>query len=91
MARKPAVASCCTVLPGTGKTFIAQATAGECNAHFISLDIHRILDMYIGQSEKNLHELFETARRHAPTIIFIDELDAIGEPGSKHSLPTLGL
>ena len=64
--------------PGTGKTFIAQATAGECNAHFISLDIHRILDMYIGQSEKNLHELFETARRHAPTIIFIDELDAIG-------------
>ncbi|MFD1395941.1 AAA family ATPase [Kroppenstedtia eburnea] len=64
--------------PGCGKTFIARATAGECNAHFISLDIHRILDMYIGQSEKNLHELFETARRHAPTIIFIDELDAIG-------------
>ncbi|MBH8593256.1 AAA family ATPase [Paenactinomyces guangxiensis] len=64
--------------PGCGKTFIARATAGECHANFVSINIHDILDMYIGQSEKNLHEIFERAREKTPTIIFIDELDAIG-------------
>ncbi|WP_044640002.1 ATP-binding protein [Risungbinella massiliensis] len=64
--------------PGCGKTHIARATAGECNANFISINIHDILDMYIGQSERNLHSIFETARRNSPTIIFIDELDALG-------------
>jgi SpoVK/Ycf46/Vps4 family AAA+-type ATPase len=64
--------------PGCGKTHIARATAGECNAYFVSINIHDILDMYIGQSERNLHEIFETARAKAPAIIFIDEIDAIG-------------
>ncbi|TCS94191.1 ATP-binding protein [Hazenella coriacea] len=64
--------------PGCGKTHIARATAGECNAHFVSINIHDILDMYIGQSERNLHDIFETARQKRPSIIFIDELDAIG-------------
>jgi SpoVK/Ycf46/Vps4 family AAA+-type ATPase len=64
--------------PGCGKTHIARATAGECKAHFVSINIHDILDMYIGQSEKNLHAIFETARQKSPAIIFIDELDAIG-------------
>lgn len=64
--------------PGCGKTHIARATAGECNAHFVSINIHDILDMYIGQSERNLHDIFETARQKRPAIIFIDELDAIG-------------
>lgn len=64
--------------PGCGKTYIARATAGECGAHFVSINIHDILDMYIGQSERNLHSIFETARTKSPAIIFIDELDAIG-------------
>lgn len=64
--------------PGCGKTFIARATAGECNARFINIAINDVLDMWLGNSEKNLHKLFELARRNTPAIIFIDELDAIG-------------
>lgn len=70
--------------PGCGKTFLARATAGECNAHFINISIHDILDMYIGNSEKNLHNIFELARSHTPAIIFIDELDALG--GSRQQM-----
>lgn len=70
--------------PGCGKTFISMATAGECNANFISISITDILDMYIGESEKNLHAIFETARLKAPSIIFIDEIDAIG--GSRQNM-----
>jgi transitional endoplasmic reticulum ATPase len=70
--------------PGCGKTFIARATAGECKARFISIAINDILDMYIGNSEKNLHQMFELARRHRPAIIFIDELDALG--GSRQQM-----
>jgi len=64
--------------PGCGKTFIAKATAGEINAKFISIGLHDILDMWIGNSEKNLHEIFEMARRNAPCVLFFDEVDAIG-------------
>lgn len=64
--------------PGCGKTFIARATAGECNARFINISINDVLDMWLGNSEKNLHRLFELARANTPAIIFIDELDAIG-------------
>jgi SpoVK/Ycf46/Vps4 family AAA+-type ATPase len=64
--------------PGCGKTFIARALAGEMGAAFLSLTLADVLDMYIGQSERNLHELFETARRHAPCVVFLDELDALG-------------
>ena len=56
--------------PGCGKTFIAKATAGEINAKFINIGLHDILDMWIGNSEKNLHELFEMARRNAPSVLF---------------------
>ena len=70
--------------PGCGKTFLAKATAGECKANFINIAINDILDMYIGNSEKNLHAIFEKARSHTPTIIFIDELDAIG--GSRQQM-----
>lgn len=70
--------------PGCGKTFIARATAGECKARFINIAINDILDMYIGNSEKNLHQIFELARRHRPAIIFIDELDALG--GSRQQM-----
>lgn len=64
--------------PGCGKTFIAKATAGEINAKFISIGLHDILDMWIGNSEKNLHEIFELARKNAPCVLFFDEVDAIG-------------
>ncbi len=70
--------------PGCGKTFLARATAGECSANFINIAINDILDMYIGNSEKNLHQFFEKAREHTPTIVFIDELDAIG--GSRQQM-----
>ena len=64
--------------PGCGKTHIARATAGEIEANFINVGINDILDMWIGNSEKNLHEIFETARRNKPCVIFIDEIDALG-------------
>ncbi len=64
--------------PGCGKTYIARATAGEINARFISIGLHDILDMWVGNSEKNLHGIFEIARQHAPCVLFFDEVDAIG-------------
>ena len=63
--------------PGCGKTLLARATAGEIQAAFISIGIHQILDMWIGNSEKRMHELFESARRHAPAVLFFDEVDAL--------------
>ena len=64
--------------PGCGKTFIAKATAGEINAKFINIGLHDILDMWIGNSEKNLHEIFQVARNNTPCVLFFDEVDAIG-------------
>ncbi len=64
--------------PGCGKTFIAKATAGEIDAKFISLGLHDILDMWVGSSEKNLHEVFQAARKNTPCVLFIDEVDALG-------------
>lgn len=73
--------------PGCGKTFIAKATAGEVNVPFINVALNDILDMWIGNSEKNLHEIFETARQHKPCVLFIDEIDALGASRAdmKHS------
>jgi transitional endoplasmic reticulum ATPase len=64
--------------PGCGKTFLAKATAGQVNAKFISVGLNDILDMWVGNSEKNLHEIFELARYNTPCILFIDEIDALG-------------
>ncbi|GIG86491.1 ATP-binding protein [Plantactinospora endophytica] len=69
--------------PGCGKTFLAKAIAGEMGAKFISLSIVDVLDMWIGNSERNLHELFQTARRSAPCVLFLDEVDALGHKRSK--------
>jgi SpoVK/Ycf46/Vps4 family AAA+-type ATPase len=68
--------------PGCGKTFIARATAGELGARFVSVGLADVLDMYIGQSERNLHEIFEQARRHRPCVLFFDEIDALGRKRS---------
>jgi len=64
--------------PGCGKTYLAKATAGEINAGFINVGLNDILDMYIGNSEKNLHEFFEEARDNTPCVLFFDEIDALG-------------
>ena len=64
--------------PGCGKTHLARATAGEIRAGFISVGISDVLDMWIGNSERNLHELFEQARRNRPCVLFFDEVDALG-------------
>ena len=64
--------------PGCGKTYLARATAGEIEAGFISVGINDVLDMWIGNSERNLHELFETARANKPCVLFFDEVDALG-------------
>ena len=64
--------------PGCGKTFIARAVAGELGARFISVGLSDVLDMWIGSSEKNIHEMFERARRKAPCVLFFDEIDALG-------------
>jgi len=64
--------------PGCGKTHLARATAGEIGAGFISVGINDVLDMWIGSSERNLHEIFEQARANTPCVIFFDEVDALG-------------
>ncbi|MFG2331050.1 AAA family ATPase [Streptomyces sp. NPDC048604] len=69
--------------PGCGKTFIARAVAGELGAGFMSVSLSDILDMYIGTSEKNVHGIFEAARRQAPCVVFLDELDALGAKRSR--------
>jgi ATP-dependent 26S proteasome regulatory subunit len=64
--------------PGCGKTYLARATAGEIKAAFISVGINDVLDMWIGNSERNLHSLFEQARQNKPCVLFFDEVDALG-------------
>lgn len=69
--------------PGCGKTFIARAVAGELGASFLSVSVNDVLDMWIGNSERNMHEVFATARRKAPCVVFLDELDALGGKRSR--------
>ena len=69
--------------PGCGKTFIARAAAGELGASFFAVGMSDVLDMWLGQSERRLHGLFENARRNAPCVLFLDELDALGRKRSQ--------
>lgn len=72
--------------PGCGKTHLARAVAGELGASFFSVGLNDILDMYIGVSERNLSDLFGMARSKAPSVLFIDEIDALGaKRGSSNS------
>jgi len=64
--------------PGCGKTHLARATAGEIGANFYILSLNEVLSMWLGESEKQLAKLFKTARETAPSVIFIDEVDALG-------------
>ncbi|MBW3016229.1 CDC48 family AAA ATPase [Candidatus Woesearchaeota archaeon] len=63
--------------PGTGKTLLAIAVANETNAHFLLINGPEIMSKFYGQSEENLRKKFEEAEKNAPSIIFIDEIDAI--------------
>ena len=74
--------------PGCGKTYIARATAGEINAGFLAIGINDVLDMWIGNSEKNLHALFDQARRNKPCVLFFDEVDALA--ASRSDMRTSG-
>ncbi len=71
--------------PGCGKTFMARAIAGECNADFQAVGISDVLNMWIGESERNLAAIFEQARSRVPCVLFFDELDALAYSRSKSS------
>ncbi len=64
--------------PGCGKTLLARATAGEIQANFLSVGLNDVLDMWVGASEKNLHDIFQQARLNTPCVLFFDEIDALG-------------
>jgi transitional endoplasmic reticulum ATPase len=63
--------------PGCGKTHLARATAGEIDSNFMSIGINDVLEMWIGSSERNLHSLFQQARKNRPCVLFFDEVDAL--------------
>jgi transitional endoplasmic reticulum ATPase len=63
--------------PGTGKTLMAKAVANETNAHFISINAPEIMSKFVGEAEQRIRDIFKEAEENAPSIIFIDEIDAI--------------
>jgi ATP-dependent metalloprotease len=63
--------------PGTGKTLIARALANECGANFYYKSGSELEDMFVGESSKKIKKLFTTAKKNAPAIIFIDEIDSV--------------
>lgn len=65
--------------PGCGKTYIAKAVAGELGASFYHVGLSDVLDMFIGSSERNISALFDIARRNSPCVLFLDEVDALGQ------------
>src|SRR2546428_5136884 len=69
--------------PGTGKTLIARVVASEVDAHYIRVDGPEIIHRFYGESEARLREIFDEAQRKAPSIIFLDELDAIAPKRSE--------
>jgi cell division protease FtsH len=64
--------------PGTGKTLLARAVAGEAGVPFFSISGSEFVEMFVGVGASRVRDLFETAKKHAPSIIFVDEIDAVG-------------
>ena len=64
--------------PGTGKTLLARAVAGEAGVQFLSISGSDFVEMYVGVGASRVRDLFEQAKKVAPAIIFIDEIDAVG-------------
>src|SRR5699024_9918788 len=64
--------------PGTGKTLLAQAVAGEAGKPFFSISGSDVVEMFVGVGASRVRDLFENAKKNAPCIIFIDEIDAVG-------------
>lgn len=64
--------------PGTGKTLLARAVAGEAGAPFLSISGSDFVEMYVGVGASRVRDLFEQAKKKAPAIVFIDEIDAVG-------------
>ena len=64
--------------PGTGKTLLARAVAGEAGAPFLSISVSDFVEMYVGVGASRVRDLFEQAKKKAPAIVFIDEIDAVG-------------
>lgn len=71
--------------PGCGKTLVARAIAGELSATFVAVGISDVLNMWVGESERNLAAIFEKARAERPAVLFFDELDALAYARSKAS------
>lgn len=72
--------------PGTGKTLLAKATAGEAGVPFLSVSGSEFVEMFVGVGASRVRDLFKTARKMAPCIIFVDEIDAIGGAREKNSM-----
>ena len=70
--------------PGTGKTLLARAVAGEAKVPFFSISGSDFVEMFVGVGAARVRDLFKQAKQHAPCIIFIDELDAIGRQRGVH-------
>jgi SpoVK/Ycf46/Vps4 family AAA+-type ATPase/ribosomal protein S18 len=71
--------------PGSGKTLLAKAIANECSMNFISIKGPELLNMYVGESEKNIREVFEKGRSNKPCVLFFDEIDALAPARNKNS------
>jgi len=74
--------------PGCGKTMLARAIANECNTSFVAVGISDVLNLWLGESERNLAGMFEKARSQKPCVLFFDELDALAFSRSKASSST---
>src|SRR5207237_2798547 len=73
--------------PGTGKTLLSRAVAGEAGGAFFSISGSEFVEMFVGVGASRVRDLFEQAKRQAPSIIFIDEIDAVGRKRSTSNGP----
>lgn len=65
--------------PGCGKTLILRAVAGEVPCNYLAVGLHEVFDLYFGSTERNLHQIFETARANAPCVLVFDDLDSLAQ------------